>query len=169
MSEIKIRQYQPSDLNDCQKLWAELTEKHREIYDDPTIGGENPGLYFDKLLAQVSLERLWVAECEGRVVGLTGLILNEQEAEVEPLIVTPAFRCKGIGRALLKYAIEQAKKLEVRYLSVRPVARNEDAISFFYKSGFRLLGHIEMFMDLKPAKSNAWKSGIKLFKHNFGY
>ncbi len=169
MNDIKIRSYQQSDLEVCHNLWLELTIKHREIYDDPTIGGESPGLYFDKLLAQVGPERLWVAEFEEKVVGLTGLILNGQEAEVEPLIITPIYRGKGIGRALLNYAIEQAKKLDVRYLSVRPVARNEEAIAFFYQSGFRLLGHIEMFMDLKAVKPDAWKSGIKLFGHKFKF
>ena len=169
MNDIKIRSYQPSDLNAGRNLWKELTEHHQKIYNDPTIGGDNPGLYFDKLLAQVGPERLWVAEDKGDVIGLTGLILNGPEAEVEPLIVTPNYRGKGIGRALLNHAIEQAKKLEVHYLSVRPVARNVEAISFFYESGFGLLGHIEMFMDLKPSKPDAWKSELILFGHKFKF
>ena len=169
MKGIIIRQYQPPDLNDCRKLWAELTEKHRAIYDDPTIGGDNPGLFFDQHLKRVGPDKLWVAECQGKVVGLTGLIYDGEEAEIEPLIVTADFRNKGIGRALLNHAVEQAKKLEVRYLNIRPVARNEEAIAFFYQSGFHLLGHIEMFMDLKPFKPDAWKSGVKLFGHKFKY
>lgn len=110
-----------------------------------------------------------MADFEEKVVGLTGLILNGQEAEIEPLIVLPKQLSKGIGRALLNHSIEQAKKLDVRYISFRPVARYEEAISFFYKSGFRLLGHIERFVDLKLAKPDTWKSGILLFQHNFGY
>ena len=169
MDDIIIRQYQQSDLNDCRRLWAELTEKHRAIYDDPTIGGDNPGIFFDQHLKRVGPDKLWVAEYQRKVVALTGLIYDGEEAEIEPLIVTADFRNKGIGRALLNHAVEQAKKLEVRYLSIKPVARNEEAIAFFYKSDFHLLGHIEMFMDLKSSKPDAWKSGIKLFGHKFKY
>jgi len=169
MNDLIIRPYQPVDLEVCRNLWFELTDHHRKIYDDPTIGGDNPGLFFDQHLSRVGADKLWVAEYQDKVVGLTALIYQGEEAEIEPLIVASNYRDKGIGRALLNYAVEQAKKLEVRYLSIRPVARNEEAIAFFYQSGFYLLGHIEMFMDLKPFKPDAWKSKVKLFGHHFGY
>jgi len=37
-----IRKYQPDDREQCRALWRELTEWHREIYEDTTIGGEHP-------------------------------------------------------------------------------------------------------------------------------
>jgi len=36
------RKYRSSDIEQCRSLWKELTEWHRIIYKDPTIGGENP-------------------------------------------------------------------------------------------------------------------------------
>ncbi len=36
---MTIRLYEPADLADCRSLWAELTQRHRDIYADPTIGG----------------------------------------------------------------------------------------------------------------------------------
>ncbi len=46
----------PSDREACRALWRELTECHRTIYGDPSIGGDDPGLYFDEhLLAPGSL------------------------------------------------------------------------------------------------------------------
>jgi hypothetical protein len=47
MSDITIRPYGDSDLEPCRTLWAELTRRHREIYGDPSIGGDDPGAYFD--------------------------------------------------------------------------------------------------------------------------
>jgi len=167
MSDVTIQQYKPSDLEQCRTLWKELTQHHREIYNDPTIGGNAPGLYFDKHLTRVGPERIWVAECAGEVLGFVSLILNDQETEVEPIVVTSKHRGKGIGRSLLNHVIEEARKLRVRHLSVKPVARNVDAISFFYDAGFRILGHIELFMDLEPEVSGTWKPGPKLFGHSF--
>lgn len=168
MNETTIRQYRPSDLDPCRRLWVELTQRHREIYNDPTIGGESPGFYFDRHLAQVGPDRLWVAEHEGEVVGLVGLMVDEREAEVEPIVVGSANRGRGIGHALLNRMVEEAKRLSMCYLSVKPVARNLEAISFYYDFGFRTLGEIEMFMDLgKPP--GTWKPGPELFGFAFKY
>jgi len=65
--------------------------------------------------------------------------------------------------------VEEAKELGVRYLSVKPVARNVEAISFYYDFGFQTLGEIEMFMDLKAPASGSWKPGPELFGHSFKY
>jgi hypothetical protein len=52
---------------------------------------------------------------------------------------------------------------------VRPVARNSDAITFFFNRGFHTLGHIELFMDLKPPGADPWKPGPTLFGRTFKY
>ena len=169
MTGITIRQYHPADLEPGRALWVELTQRHREIYNDPTIGGDTPGLYFDKHLARVGSEHIWVAEHNGEVVGLVGLIVNDREAEVEPIVVAAAHRDRGIGQDLLSRMVEEAKKLGVRYLSVKPVARNVEAISFCYDFGFRTLGGIEMFMELEAQAPGTWKPGQKLFGHSFQY
>ena len=80
---IRIRPYTSPDLDQCRKLWFELTQHHRNIYNDSSIGGDDPGLHFDEHLGRVGPENLWVAECDGEVVGLVGLIVEDQEAEVE--------------------------------------------------------------------------------------
>jgi N-acetylglutamate synthase-like GNAT family acetyltransferase len=148
-------------------LWEALTQHHRDLYQDPSLGGDNPGFYFDRHLARVGSDHIWVAVYDGKVIGLVGLILGEQEAEVEPLIVTPQFRSRGVGRALLDQVIGEVKRLKVRYLNVRPVARNIEAVSFFYNSGFRILGQIELCMDLKSNDYITWKLGPDLYGYPF--
>ena len=167
MNETAIRQYRPSDLEPCRGLWVELTEWHRELYCDPSIGGDDPGRYFDEHLARAGSHRIWVAEDAGEILGFTGLLLEGQEAEVEPIVVRSEHRGKGIGRALVNRAVKEAGNLGVRYLNVKPVARNEKAISFFHASGFQILGHVEMFMDL--SKQGEWKTGPELFGCSFEY
>jgi len=167
--EIIIRQYNPSDLDECRSLWTELTEHHRNIYNDPSIGGNEPGFHFDKHLTRVGVDRIWVAEYYGKVVGITGLIVSDGEAEIDPLVVLAEYRGKGIGTALVKSMIEEAKKLDVQYLSVKPVARNTDAISFYHNIGFRGIGQIELFMELRDSDLEKWKHSIELFEHFFVY
>jgi GNAT superfamily N-acetyltransferase len=146
-----------------------MTQRHRDIYDDPTIGGASPGLEFDKHLSLVGSERIWVATSGEEIVGLVSLIQDDQQAEVEPIVVSSQHRGRGIGQELLKCAIEQAKTLGVLCLTVKPVARNEEAISFFYDAGFKTLGHIQLFMWLGPSSPGQWKSGPELFGKPFDY
>jgi GNAT superfamily N-acetyltransferase len=167
--DVVIRTYTSADLEACRALWAELTEHHRQIYDDPTIGGEQPGLAFDAHLAHVGPDRIWVAETHGMVCGLVGLIIEGDEGEVEPIVVTAAHRGRGVGRMLLTRVLEEAKALTLRFLGMKPVARNRDAIRFFYEAGFQVLGHVDLFMDLAPSSGRVWVAGVMLHGHRLRY
>jgi len=161
-----IRQYQGGDREQCRSLWRELTEWHREIYQDPNIGGEHPEDYFDKHLAKVGPEQLWVAVRDSKVVGLVGIIIEGTEAEIEPLIVAKAFRGKGIGAELVKTVVAEARKKGAKFLNVEPVARNMGTIKFLYEQGFKNLGHIQLFMSFTDYK---WKQGPELFGCKFNF
>jgi len=162
MGEIVVRGYRPEDRDACRELWAELTERHRELYSDPDLGGEAPGLYFDHHLEAVGLARSWVADQDGEVVGLTGLLVHGQTGEVEPVTVSASWRGQGIGGALVARAAEEARRLGLRHLSVRPVARNAEAIAFFHRAGFRALGQIELVMELAETAVIPWRPGPEL-------
>jgi len=108
VSELVIRKYLHKDRESCRSLWRELTEWHRQIYQDPSIGGAHPEEYFDRHLASVGADHLWVAVLDSQVVGLTGLIVREEEAEIEPLIVSRPYRLKGMGRRLMEAVITEA-------------------------------------------------------------
>jgi GNAT superfamily N-acetyltransferase len=166
---LQVRLYQSSDLERCRRLWADMTERHRVIYEDPTIGGDNPGLEFDCHLARVGPERVWVAVSEEAILGFVSLLVQGEEAEVEPIVVSVDARGRGIGKLLLEKAIDEAKALGILCLSVKPVARNKEAISFFHEAGFRTLGHIQLFMWLGPSFTGQWKPGPILFGKVFEY
>ncbi|HZD55692.1 MAG TPA: GNAT family N-acetyltransferase [Anaerolineales bacterium] len=162
-----IRLYRREDLESCRALWVELTEWHRYIYQSPGIGGSDPGRHFDEHLNRVGPELIWVAEVGGQVVGLAGLILGEQEAELEPLVVSEPYRRLGIGRQLTEAAITAARTGGVHQIKVRPVARNKPAIAFYHAMGFDILGQIELFTDFGPADRQVWKLGERLADKHF--
>lgn len=155
---IAIRNYQNGDREHCRSLWRELAEWHREIYQDPTIGGEHPEDYFDRHLSKVGPTRIWVATSDSEAVGLIGLAVDGYEAEIEPLIVTKAYRHRGIGTQLVETVISEARKIGTS-LNVAPVARNVETIQFFYKLGFKNLGRVELFIDFS---NRTWKPSLKL-------
>ena len=159
--------YKTSDLNSCRDLWIELTEHHRQIYNSSGIGGDNPGLFFDKHLEKVGAERIWVVEDEGQVIGMAALVLNDDEVEIEPFVVRSEWRGKGIGQKLMETLVSEARRLGVRYICVRPVARNREAADFFFESGFDILGHIQMLMDLSSDGADKWEEGPTLFNRSF--
>jgi N-acetylglutamate synthase-like GNAT family acetyltransferase len=146
-----------------------MTQRHRDIYDDPTIGGKNPGLEFDNHVARVGPDLIWVAEADDALVGFVSLIHEGEEAEIEPIVVTGEARSAGLGHRLVEHAVEQAREMGVLCLSVKPVARNEKAISFFYDAGFRTLGHVQLFMWLGESVPGQWKKGPELFGKQFKY
>ena len=146
-----------------------MVQQHRDIYDDQSIGGDDPGLEFDSHLKRVGPENIFIAETDGIVVGFTSLIKKGEEAEIEPVTVSREHRGKRIGEKLIKYAIEQARKSKILCLYVKPVARNKDAISFFYNCGFKIIGHIQQFMWLGDSNQETWKDGIELFGKKFKY
>ncbi len=163
---FKIRKYEPEDLEQCRALWKELTDWHSEIYQYPNIGGVNPEEHFNKHLAEIGPDLIWVAVQNSLVVGFTGLIIKGNEADIEPLIVSKAYRCKGIGEQLIKTAINQARNKGIRFLNVKPVARNIHAIRFFHKQGFTNLGQIKLFIDFSDY---AWNQGSELFGCEFNF
>jgi GNAT superfamily N-acetyltransferase len=111
-------------------------------------------------------DKIWVAIDESAVVGLGGLIVEKNEAEVEPLIVRHSHRRRGIGTQLLETVITAAQNLLIRYLNVRPVARNVVGLHFFHTRGFDTIGLIQLFMDMSQ---RSWKTGIILHNRQFNY
>ena len=165
-----VRKYESEDREQCRSLWRELTEWHREIYDDPGIGGEHPEDYFDKHLGKVGADNLWVAIDGSNVVGLIGLMVVDDETEIEPLIVSRAHRGRGVGKHLINRANDEARIRGVRRLNIKPVSRNAKTIRFLYKQGFTNLGYIELFIDLTDASARySWKPGPTIFGCDFNY
>jgi L-amino acid N-acyltransferase YncA len=56
-----------------------------------------------------------------------------------------------MGALLAQRAIAESRRLGVKYVNVRPVARNLEAIRFFHRQGFRLLGRFELSIALEGA------------------
>jgi GNAT superfamily N-acetyltransferase len=164
-----VREYEERDRAACRRLWAQLTQWHRDLYDDQSIGGDDLGGWFDRYLADKQPVGVWVAELDAQVVGFTGALPVEHGAryELEPIVVDAEFRGRGIGAALTNVVIERARVDGMRGIEVKPAARNSDAIRFFHAHGFDVLGQLELVLDL--AKPGRWRQGERLAGRDFRY
>jgi GNAT superfamily N-acetyltransferase len=168
--DVTIREYQDTDFESCKQLWRELTQRHRDIYFDQSIGGDDPGAAFEHYLKKTNLAGLWVVEQAKLVLGMAGLLVDGNDAEIEPIVIRSESRSQGIGILLIKKLKAEAKERGTVYLSIRPVARNIEAIKCFYHAGFSLLGHIDMFLDLTDENGQEeWKEGITIHGNAFRY
>jgi len=163
---VTVRGYEERDREACRALWRELTQWHRDLYEDESIGADrDAGDFFDEHLEHVGPERIWVAELEGAVVGFVGLIVDGQVGELEPLVVSSAVRGRGIGRALAEHVVATARALGLRRLDVKPAARNASAIAFFHDAGFDSLGQLELMIYLAEPKD--WPVRERLADRDF--
>lgn len=164
-----IRAYRPTDHLACRDLWAELTLHHRVLYDDASIGGNDPGAAFEEYLTRLDLTGLWVADHpEDGVVGMVGLLLKGRAGEVEPVVVAKSRRGGGIGRALLAQVAQEAGKRGMGHLTVTPASRNESAIRCLYAAGYQAMSNVTLTLDVDP-RSHRWQDGMDLYGLRFSY
>jgi GNAT superfamily N-acetyltransferase len=168
LNDLSIRAYADADRDACRALWAELTEHHRRIYDDDTIGGDDPGAHFDTYLATPARAASWVAVHDGDVVGLTGLLDLGDHGEVEPVVVAERLRGSGIGRLLIEHVIDEGRQRGFPYMTIQPVARNTSAIAAFHAVGFHAVGHIQLTMDVDRPNMR-WKPGLNIHGREMGW
>ena len=168
----KIREYQQADYGTCRSLQGELALYHAKIYEDPSISGDDPGRGFDEYIARTDRCCTWVAESDGQIVGFAGLLATvgeEGTAEIEPVVISSKSRGAGIGTKLIEYIINDAKIRGFRFLTIRPVLRNEKAFALYVELGFDHIGSVELFQELLPESQRRWESGITIYGKDLKY
>jgi GNAT superfamily N-acetyltransferase len=163
---VTIRPFEDQEAGPCRALWGELTRAHRALYDDASIGGDDPGSGFDAYLGEFAGARKWVAERGGSVIGFVGLIIRGKQGEIEPVVVSFDARGQGIGRSLVETAVDAARAEGVDQLKASPVARNSHAIDFFHSLGFNALGHVDLLLDFRHAEAY-WQPGEHIAGRDF--
>lgn len=96
--------------------------------------GDNPGKLLPRSREDLLelLEMFWVAEFEGLVIGCTCLeIYSPKIAEIRSVAISPTFRGGGLGKELIKFAVDEAQSRNIRQILV--VTSDPD---YFKKLGF---------------------------------
>ncbi|MEW2260569.1 GNAT family N-acetyltransferase [Streptomyces sp. NPDC047869] len=87
-----------------------------------------------------------VAELDGRIAGYirlvlpTGLAANAHVRQIQGLVVSDAARGKGVGGALVRAAVEEARARGARRLTLRVLGHNTPARRLYESQGFAVEG-----------------------------
>lgn len=129
---MKLRRYEPGDWEAMCSIHdaARCDELRASGLADAFLGleqtAESEGLFDGDVV---------VAEIEGRVCGFTAY----NNGELTWLYVEPARYKRGIGRALLRHAINASSGT----LSTEVLVGNEPALSLYRSEGFRILRRVD--------------------------
>ena len=86
---------------------------------------------------------MWVAEWNGKVVGMVGLVHNESHkpgvAELQRMSVSPACRRMGIAGKLLDELLKHAKEQNFEKVVLTTTSAQTPAIRLYKKYGFKLI------------------------------
>jgi len=120
--------------------------------DEEAWRAELAGLFARDLASGALLA--WVAEEEGRVVASCGLALGrpdaaEGEGEILSVYTAGAYRRRGIGAALLRLALGEARARGLRRLRLQPT---DDGRPLYERAGFRDEGR-DMVLVLEAGRA----------------
>jgi predicted GNAT family N-acyltransferase len=83
----------------------------------------------------------FLASVDDKAVGTARLVLRNGKAKIGRMAVLKSYRGKGVGKALLKRAVEAARKRRAKliYLNAQVAV-----VAFYEKMGFRCAGRVFM-------------------------
>jgi ribosomal protein S18 acetylase RimI-like enzyme len=142
MSEVIIREFKISDLDDLCNLFDEVTSTG-DTYDfAPNTPREVSKVYFT-----AKDIKCFVAECAGKIAGMYILKANRPGNASHigncSYMVSSEFRRNGIGELLCRHSIEQAKKDGFKAIQFNfVVSTNNTAVKLWQKCGFEIIGTI---------------------------
>jgi len=138
MSEIRFDVAKSGDLPRLVELLGLLFESEAEFSAD----SEKQRVALQAILADPAKGRIFVARDWREVVAMASLLYTISTAEggraalFEDLVTAPDHRKRGIGAALLKHVIEQARADGVLRITLLTDMQNERAQAMYRRVGF---------------------------------
>ena len=113
-----------------------MRSKAHHGYDDAFMAQCAPVL--EVRGADINAGRIWVAQRNRRIVGTVGITLgSDGEAELDRMFVEPDAIGSGVGRALMRRVVREARAGDVRRLMI---LADPHAARFYERCGAVLVG-----------------------------
>ena len=159
----RVRPASANDLATLTELWIAITRHHEPL--DPLFrlrpGPEGEVRELLRAWLRDPDARAFVCEASGDALGMACVridrappILDETErAELTDLFVRPAWRRRGVGRALARAALDWAASRGIRRVEVRVAMANAGGWAFWRALGFG--DHMQVLQLRLPEPSRA--------------
>ena len=138
MNDLTIEQVQKSEYQTLVEVWEASVRATHHFLKEEDI------LYFRPLILNSYLDAVALRSAkdnQGKILGFLGV----SENNLEMLFIHPDKSGMGIGSKLLDYAIEE---LQVQKVDVNE--QNEQALGFYLKKGFEVIGRSALDGSGKP-------------------
>ena len=143
MSEYRIRQARADDAEDMARIWV----SGQELMGIPVKQADYAAVFRDKVDHQDDIFQVWCAEFpDGRVIGWQSISPYINHPYLKPYFgesstyVCASTRARGLGRALLVYALEHAAQTPIRYVTANVLANNDRIMKICDELGFVRVG-----------------------------
>ena len=149
---MKFEPAKSADLPRLVELLGILFESEAEFAANP----EKQRAALQALLADPGKGRIFVARDARQVVAMASLLYTVSTAEggkaalFEDLVVAPEHRKRGIGEALLRHVVAEARKEGVLRITLLTDMQNERAQAMYRRVGFVGSPMKPMRLKLKP-------------------
>ena len=148
---MKIRSAELSDVSDLCELLAILFEQ--EIEFKPNHAAQIAGL--TEIIKNREIGKILVIEKDSKIIGMVNLLytistaLGSRVAILEDMVVIKEHRGEGLGTALLKAAIQEAKEVGCKRITLLTDNGNVAAHNYYKKQGFIHSPMIPMRLTIK--------------------
>jgi len=139
---MEITEFSMADYDEATAFWRAMPEIGLDDADAPermqAYLERNPGLSF-------------IARDKGKLVGAVLCGHDGRRGYLQHLAVDPAYRGKGIGRALLNRCFEGLRVAGIARCNIFVYADNEKGKAFWHKAGWSTFDGLElMFKTVEP-------------------
>jgi len=139
--KVVLRTPRWEDLDDLLELINSLVEERAEITRDEKASRDEEIDWLASTLARLEKDRTFflVAEVGGRVIASSDINPQkgyEKHVGVVGIAIKEGFRDSGIGTAMMRILLEQAKRMGLKVLTLSAFASNRRAIHVYEKAGF---------------------------------
>lgn len=137
--EIRIRPYQPEDLDYVLGRQISMYETERNFHTDVWKGYLVDGIH--KLVEQFdpSKDGIWILECDSHPAGCIA-VTHDQEgaAQLRYFFLEPELRGMGAGTRLLNTALDFCREKKYTHAFLWTVSAQETARILYQKAGFQI-------------------------------
>mgnify|MGYP000260851734 CR=1 FL=1 len=132
---MKIRVYQDQDHAGVVRLWQE---------DEPNPSPWNDPVQAIKKKEDFQPGLLYIAEENGEIVGTTMAGYDGHRGWIYSVVVSPAYRRKGIATELLRFAERELEKLGCTKLNLQVRDGNDGAVALYQRLGYSIEPRVSM-------------------------
>ncbi len=131
-----------------EKHLAAIAEIEKECFSKPWSE--------DALREELGKGVFLAAESGEKILGYAGCQTVLDEGYITNVAVSERFRKKGVGSALMRGMLEEAKKSGLSFLTLEVRASNLDAIRLYKKFGFKKSGVRRGYYDKPKEDAELW-------------